>query len=102
MPKKETTERMDGAAARLAMVGDLLIIAAYSLYSEADLGSYAPIIVCVDDDNRPKPISRQGVLRSPNDQSIVGRTRRLRIGHCGAAIRFEVNWELAPAGIAAR
>ena len=46
---------LNGAAARKAMVGDLLIIAAYSIYSDAELNGYRPVIVLVDDHNRPKP-----------------------------------------------
>ncbi len=44
---------LNGAAARKAMVGDLLIICAYSQYSEAELAGYAPVVVLVDTDNRP-------------------------------------------------
>lgn len=46
---------LNGAAARKALVGDLLIIAAYAGYSEADLQAYQPTIVLVDERNRPKP-----------------------------------------------
>ncbi|MCU1317732.1 MAG: aspartate decarboxylase [Candidatus Acidoferrum typicum] len=46
---------LNGAAARKAMVGDLLIIAAYSSYSEEELKSHQPAIVLVDECNRPKP-----------------------------------------------
>jgi aspartate 1-decarboxylase len=53
---------LNGAAARKAMVGDLLIIAAYSQYSEAELASYRPVVVLLDEHNRPKPasVARQG------------------------------------------
>ena len=44
---------LNGAAARKAMVGDLLIICAYSQYSEAELASYVPVVVMVDEKNRP-------------------------------------------------
>lgn len=44
---------LNGAAARKATVGDLLIICAYSTYSEAELTSYQPTVVLVDDKNRP-------------------------------------------------
>ena len=44
---------LNGAAARKAMVGDLLIICAYSQYSEAELATYAPVVVMVDENNRP-------------------------------------------------
>jgi aspartate 1-decarboxylase len=44
---------LNGAAARRAMVGDLLIICAYSMYSEAELEQYQPVVVLVDEQNRP-------------------------------------------------
>ena len=47
---------LNGAAARRAMVGDLLIIAAYSTYSEAELAHYRPVVVLLDEHNRPKPM----------------------------------------------
>ncbi|MGC3982749.1 MAG: aspartate 1-decarboxylase [Steroidobacteraceae bacterium] len=43
---------LNGAAARKAALGDLLIICAYSTYSEAELASYQPTIVLLDADNR--------------------------------------------------
>lgn len=46
---------LNGAAARRAMTGDLLIICAYSEYSEAELKTYRPAVILVDDRNRPKP-----------------------------------------------
>jgi len=45
---------LNGAAARKALVGDLLIIAAYAVYSEAELVHYSPQIVLVDEQNRAK------------------------------------------------
>ncbi|HKT72442.1 MAG TPA: aspartate 1-decarboxylase [Steroidobacteraceae bacterium] len=54
-PRGSGTISLNGAAARRAMVGDLLIIAAYSGYTEADLAHYRPVIVLVDEHNRPKP-----------------------------------------------
>ncbi len=53
-PRGSGTISLNGAAARKAMVGDLLIIAAYSQYSEAELVNYEPIVVLVDDQNRPR------------------------------------------------
>jgi aspartate 1-decarboxylase len=46
---------LNGAAARKAIVGDHLIICAYSTYSPADLAEYRPVVVLVDDNNRPLP-----------------------------------------------
>src|SRR6185295_6396123 len=45
---------LNGAAARKAMVGDLLIICAYSQYSEAELADHRPVVVLVDEKNRPR------------------------------------------------
>ena len=51
------TISLNGAAARKAMVGDLLIICAYSQYSEAEIASHRPVVVLVDGHNRPKPLA---------------------------------------------
>ncbi len=44
---------LNGAAARKAVVGDLLIICAYSQYSDAELAAYSPVVVLVGEDNKP-------------------------------------------------
>jgi len=44
---------LNGAAARKVAVGDLLIICAYSVYSDTEVASYRPIIVLSDEHNRP-------------------------------------------------
>jgi aspartate 1-decarboxylase len=43
---------VNGAAAHKASPGDLLIIAAYSVYSEMELQRYHPSLVYVDGANR--------------------------------------------------
>jgi len=43
---------LNGAAARLAQPGDLVIVLSYAQYSEADTHGYEPIVVQVDDANR--------------------------------------------------
>ncbi len=45
---------VNGAAAHKAGPGDLLIIAAYAAYSEAELAHYRPELVYVDERNRVK------------------------------------------------
>jgi aspartate 1-decarboxylase len=45
---------LNGAAARKAAIGDLLIICTYSSYSEAELASYKPVIVLLDERNRAR------------------------------------------------
>lgn len=57
---------LNGAAARKAQVGDHLIIAAYSTYNEAELSRYRPVVVCVDDENRPH---RSTVLMAANSKA---------------------------------
>jgi len=57
-PKGSGEISLNGAAARKAAVGDLLIICAYSAYSEAELESYKPVIVLVDEQNRVKQVLR--------------------------------------------
>lgn len=44
---------LNGAAARKAMVGDLLIICAYSIYDDAEVQRHQPVVVLVDDHNQP-------------------------------------------------
>lgn len=44
---------LNGAAARKALIGDLLIICAYSDYNEAEAERHKPILVFVNDRNRP-------------------------------------------------
>lgn len=46
---------LNGAAARNAQIGDLLIICAYCGYDEAELERYEPVVVFVDEQNRPRP-----------------------------------------------
>lgn len=46
---------LNGAAARKALVGDVLIITAYAGYSDEELKTYRPAIILVDEHNRPKP-----------------------------------------------
>ena len=44
---------LNGAAARLVQPGDRVIVITYAAYDEAELASYAPRIVHVDEANRP-------------------------------------------------
>ena len=49
---------LNGAAARCAPVGDVVIIMAYALFSEEEARSYRPTVVLVDESNRVKEIRR--------------------------------------------
>ena len=43
---------LNGAAARMGAPGDLIIIATYSNYDEAEAGAHKPVVVLVDPQNR--------------------------------------------------
>ena len=43
---------LNGAAARKAAIGDILIICAYSMYSDAELATHRPVVVRLDSRNR--------------------------------------------------
>lgn len=50
---------INGAAAHLAKKGDLVIIASYSVFEEAEAKKHAPVLVYVDSDNSIKKISAE-------------------------------------------
>jgi len=54
---------LNGAAARLVQPGDRVIVITYASYDEAELDAYEPLIVHVDERNRPIP-REQAVERS--------------------------------------
>lgn len=47
---------LNGAAARRAAVGDHLIICAYSSLTEAELSKHRPVVILVDERNRPQGV----------------------------------------------
>jgi len=51
-PAGSGTISLNGAAARKAMAGDLLIIASYAGVDEAELAGYQPVVVLADRNNR--------------------------------------------------
>jgi len=53
-PRGSGAISLNGAAARKAMVGDRLIICAYSTYTEAEADAHRPIVVLVDEKNQPR------------------------------------------------
>jgi aspartate 1-decarboxylase len=65
-PRGSGTLSLNGAAARKAMVGDLLIIAAYAGVTDEELATWRPVVVLVDDHNRAK---------LPPDHETVGAPR---------------------------
>jgi len=54
-PAGSGTVGVNGAAARLAQKGDLVIIIAYARMEEAEAKSFQPRVVLVDAANRPQP-----------------------------------------------
>lgn len=57
---------LNGAAARRAAVGDLLIICAYSSYSEAELAIHEPVVILADEHNGAREVIRSsGLLSQP-------------------------------------
>jgi aspartate 1-decarboxylase len=53
---------LNGAAARLVSVGDLIIICSYSYHDEKEIGKHKPVIVHVDGKNRITEIKMVGML----------------------------------------
>jgi aspartate 1-decarboxylase len=49
---------LNGAAARKVAVGDLLIVCAYSAYSEAEAARHVPTVVFVNEHNWPREVAR--------------------------------------------
>ena len=47
---------INGAAARLVQAGDLVIICAYSAMEAEAAKAYEPIVVLLDEANKPKPL----------------------------------------------
>ncbi len=61
-PRYSGEVRLNGAAARLGAVGDIVIIASYGIYSEKDLQSYKPLLVYVDENNQIREVRREMVV----------------------------------------
>jgi aspartate 1-decarboxylase len=52
-PRGSGTLQLNGAAARLGLPGDLVILITYADYDDAEASRHAPIVVHVDARNRP-------------------------------------------------
>lgn len=46
---------INGAAARLAQPGDKVIIINYGIFSDAEAATHKPVVLLVDEHNRPMP-----------------------------------------------
>ncbi len=55
---------LNGAAARLVHRGDLVIIAAYASFNEAEAAAHKPRLVFVDEKNRPEDVKHKFDRRS--------------------------------------
>jgi aspartate 1-decarboxylase len=53
-PRKSGKICLNGAAARLVQVGDLVIILSYELCTKEELKTHKPVIILVDDDKNLK------------------------------------------------
>jgi aspartate 1-decarboxylase len=51
---------LNGAAARLVLPGDKVIVLTYADYEEAELEGFAPVVVFCDEFNRPVEAAHQG------------------------------------------
>lgn len=58
-PRYSGEVRLNGAAARLGAVGDIIIIASYGLFDEGELKDFKPVLVYVDEHNRIREVRRE-------------------------------------------
>jgi aspartate 1-decarboxylase len=58
-PRYSGEVRLNGAAARLGAVGDIIIIASYGLFDEEELKDFKPFLVYVDEHNRIREVRRE-------------------------------------------
>lgn len=61
-PRGSGVIQLNGAAARLGMAGDLVIVISYGLFDEAEAARHQPTVVFVDERNRPvrPPLRAEG------------------------------------------
>lgn len=62
---------LNGAAARKAAIGDHLIIATYSAYSEAELMRHKPVVVLLDDENRQQHATAPLSVAHRSDEAVA-------------------------------
>ncbi len=78
------TIQLNGAAARLGVPGDMVIVISYAEYDEAELAGMVPRIVHVDEQNRIQAFQTFTVGVSPPSRSSAtstssSRSRRLKV-----------------------
>jgi len=61
-PRGSGVIQLNGAAARLGMAGDLVIVISYGIFDEAEAARHQPTVVFVDERNRPvrPPLRAEG------------------------------------------
>jgi len=61
-PRGSGVIQLNGAAARLGMAGDLVIVISYGVFDEAEAKRHVPTVVFVDERNRPirPPLRAEG------------------------------------------
>ncbi len=67
--------QINGAAARLVERGDKVIVVSYAQYDEAELEHYEPVVVHVDEDNRPVSVDAE-VAKLLSDPSVGDQRER--------------------------
>jgi aspartate 1-decarboxylase len=63
--------QVNGAAARLAHHGDIVIVFSYAIYTEAEMATFMPLVIVVDRHNRPVAAA------DAHDASTTGAAQRL-------------------------
>lgn len=58
--------QVNGAAARLAHHGDMIIVFSYGLYDESEASQLQPIVVAVDEANNPVPLAIAQAASQPD------------------------------------
>jgi aspartate 1-decarboxylase len=61
-PRGSGVIQLNGAAARLGMAGDLVIVISYGIFDDAEAARHVPTVVFVDEKNRPvrPPLRAEG------------------------------------------
>ncbi len=65
-PRYSGEVRLNGAAARLGAVGDIVIIASYGLFDKEELEGFRPYLVYVDENNHIREVRREMVVEGVN------------------------------------
>ncbi len=65
-PRYSGEVRLNGAAARMGAVGDIVIIASYGLFDREELEGFRPYLVYVDENNHIREVRREMVVEGVN------------------------------------